>query len=545
MSAPSVSAIAAEAMEDALRDAIEKKSLADFQLFMDAAFAREPDLGQAYQETVEDIKSYVRAPNPDIGARLLTQHAQKHLKYFIAYFVFGFSAEEAKKPDASLAPRMQRPSKTQISEFLDAIETGRLDAIMTDRKRSYETWNFGPFLIRASDPADPEACLLWTRQSFNWWADTKPIRHVMDLSGRKFRFPEHYASAVTIDFYKNIYWKFFNTLVIYCERLDYSRYRTHQAGKSRYGYLFESLWHIGHEIWNSLSAYNFFHLQGRRFDVCMVQKDGCLHGAPQDLLSYGADTVFEYANEFELISFFAENPDIVSLPVRHDFVSRDVADKTFAGLAVDASFKTGFAERAKDRLVVLFGLRCGTRECTNQGDVITAAIQALRQQHGDRPILALLDGTQTGGKQGGTHALISAEKEKLVVETIVQSLAGDKLTDIWSTADMTYPQSVYCAGNADYFVSPWGAGLVKTCWVTRIPGIIYGNAYILRGAETNTGEYSLYSASHWVENPARISYAPSSAILSESGDTALGKFNDFAIDAQMLTQVMLNHSIDL
>lgn len=92
-----------------------------------------------------------------------------------------------------------------------------------------------------------------------------------------------------------------------------------------------------------------------------------------------------------------------------------------------------------------------------------------------------------------------AQQEMKIVDEIQAEFSGKNIK-IVNNINADISKCIYDICKSDFFISPWGAGLVKTCWILRKKGIVYTSRKNLNSRE----DLNIYSDKKIVENPSNI-----------------------------------------
>ena len=149
--------------------------------------------------------------------------------------------------------------------------------------------------------------------------------------------------------------------------------------------------------------------------------------------------------------------------------------------------------RASGVPVVLLGLRVENRTVVDFAGFALALVGMLREETDDR-VAIVVDGHNSSGQGSfeshGQHAMTAdpTEIERAIAAAIAASIAGSAVVMV-DTIGARMERSVFWSRNADFFVTPWGAGLAKYRWIGNRPGLVLaGRAY--QSAVSDLGIYS-------------------------------------------------------
>ncbi|OLP52782.1 hypothetical protein BJF92_07285 [Rhizobium rhizosphaerae] len=512
-----------QSLEATLQEALSQHDMQAYLARFEADVLSHPDLASAYFDFLRNLKNFISSPDRHSADALRDYQASDMLRFGSAYFFF--TMRKTIRSHTRLNGRLQRSGKTQCSETIDYMQAGVLLDRAFGKTLAVRCTNWGAHFIR-SKAIDGSFVYLWTRLGTNWgYIGDQRVR--IDFLNECIDF-EHLEYFYSVKhFVQELWWTFYVATSNYVTHLDIEQMRAVDAGRAtqKFAFFSEGFWHIGHEIWNSFSAADFFVQNGVRFDIVLGYEHRCLHGDLERILSDVAAEFVLVDSVDALARYLAQSPEVVTFMTRHDFIGRNLSKQVLDNLRIDnhAMIDRVIADPAA--LSICFGIRCGNRECLNAFDLLESLIDTATRHLNGGLLRIVLDGTQRQ-KQTGTHAAIATDVEAQLLERMHRELGTRENVELIDTAHLTYPESVRLVNLCDIFVTPWGAGLAKTCWVGRLPGVIYGNRFILG----RNGDYDLYSSGFWVEEPNRIEYLPADHITRDVERSPDGKINDFEID---------------
>lgn len=143
--------------------------------------------------------------------------------------------------------------------------------------------------------------------------------------------------------------------------------------------------------------------------------------------------------------------------------------------------------------IVLVGLRVENRTVVDFPGFALALVGLLREETGDR-VAIVVDGHNSSGQGSfeshGQHAMTADPTaiEHAIAAAIEAAIAGSTVVMV-DTIGARMERSIFWSRHADFFVTPWGAGLAKYRWIGNRPGLVLaGRAY--QGAVSDLGIYS-------------------------------------------------------
>lgn len=152
------------------------------------------------------------------------------------------------------------------------------------------------------------------------------------------------------------------------------------------------------------------------------------------------------------------------------------------------------------RPIVLLGLRVENRTVIDLVDFWSAIVDFLIKDTG--AVAIIFDGYNA---EAGQDRLLEVEKE---VVAAVKARVKTKGLAIIDTLGAPIARSIFWANQANFFISLWGGGLAKYCWVCNKPGLAITSAWNL----ANHGELHIYDSEDEVEDPQQIDFLPAEFI---------------------------------
>ncbi len=304
--------------------------------------------------------------------------------------------------------------------------------------------------------------------------------------------------------------------------------------------VFPSL-HIGHVVWNELSALEELVQTFQPSDLPFV----CVLDVPNGNEVYGPlDALFpELAGrvlrpqvpERDAAAFIYDN-DIFAIRVTAHYVQAAVGRRIQALALRDPRLAEdrAMARRldGEGRSCILLGLRVGNRTVPDQAGFLIGAIDHLAHRLG--PITVVLDGSNARlgldattfygsfGPPGQEEAVI---EELRIVLALRRRYQGSRVT-IVGTVGAPIAASIFWIMQSRFFVAPWGAGLAKYRWVCNKPGFVVTNRHNLSHPE---GDLLIYQSPETVEAPTPMHLIALDQVADAPG--AAGFYANFQPDA--------------
>jgi hypothetical protein len=232
--------------------------------------------------------------------------------------------------------------------------------------------------------------------------------------------------------------------------------------------------HLGHAIWNGLSAIN------PNLYKAFLNSEKPIYFDPQSsvLPNYksgimGFDSHLTQPINSEEVLY---NKNIFNLSIKANSVHESTASQILKGAYYDLdadvideikSFRRNFFP------VVIIGLRCGTRAWEKQEEGYNEVIESILNNHPTAGFI--IDGMNSIKTEvHSSHANIDMDEEV----NIANKLRMDR-SNVISLIGESVNHSLVWGEIADCFVSPWGAGLAKYKWVNNIKGVVFSSRCVL------------------------------------------------------------------
>ena len=242
--------------------------------------------------------------------------------------------------------------------------------------------------------------------------------------------------------------------------------------------------HVGHELWNGLSAWaRLFALVEPRRLARVVRHPGLeLYPPLAELFPEHAAALAEREVEVEYpdaLSGFARQRRALLVTLRDHFIPQHLAERVIhASLARCAPGPRQRIEalRAEADPLLLVTLRLDNRAWAEQEEGLVRVILGLAR---DFPRLGVvLDGMNRGAETGCTHSLMSLEAE-LALAARIEAAVGGRVR-VENTVGCPLEESIAWCAAVDAYLAPIGAGMAKYRWLANKPGVAFSNEMMLQ-----------------------------------------------------------------
>ena len=251
--------------------------------------------------------------------------------------------------------------------------------------------------------------------------------------------------------------------------------------------------HLGHHLWQDLSAVAAMaaaipeQLLPKLYMLSASQSE--MFGPIDVLYPSFAGRVDRSVEELPSLILHAYEQGECVTSVAATYIRRDLA-KRILNHAMASPYVT--ADRAlvkhliqDNRPIVLLGLRVENRTVVDFPRFCVEMVGLLGELTGDRAVI-VVDGHNTvhGRAFDSSSDHLALESPILVEKTIVQAIRdvarGTKI-DIVDLVGAPMERSLIWSEAADFFITPWGAGLVKYKWLSNRPGLVLTSRYYIEG----------------------------------------------------------------
>jgi hypothetical protein len=310
--------------------------------------------------------------------------------------------------------------------------------------------------------------------------------------------------------------------------------------------------HIGHYIWNELSAVHLLRKWNK--DVYAFLYDTCNEPAfaigevfpdMSERVCRGASNLTMLkASIIQGIEFFP----FMSFRIEAEFSAR------LADLAVSAEkkFNEELLHARSSSFILLIGLRLENRSWVEQKQGYIALIDQLASlkykftilfdghNYRDRNSKNFIRSHRESLSDSDAPSEIVA-KEIEIAEEIMRYVRskGYGNVKLINLIPCTVARSIVAALNCDYLITHWGAGLAKYKWAANANGCIISSRKVLE----SKADLHIYDSPHFLENATQLYYYPSELIQDIGSDTHLIAMSDkdrdnFNLNKDLFAQTM-------
>ena len=270
--------------------------------------------------------------------------------------------------------------------------------------------------------------------------------------------------------------------------------------------------HIGHNLWNDLSV--LYRLEKERFEgidevIFFGGKSHEVYGPIKELINIPCQVKLTYSieNNSQISDHIFSN-NITAFRFGDDFIPEELAKRII-------SYSNEYYSKSfSGKTIIVLGLRFENRTWINQIEGLLEISRYLATIF--RDLVIIVDGHDFIGhlNLGITSHMEEVEsdlikKEMVAFHAIESGLISDyPNVSLINSINNDIRQSISLISNADFFISPWGAGLAKYKWICNKPGIIFTNQWNLK----NKGDLHIYDNKELRENAIPSAYLNSNFI---------------------------------
>ena len=266
--------------------------------------------------------------------------------------------------------------------------------------------------------------------------------------------------------------------------------------------------HIGHHLWNELVGIYETLMQIGANAMCPVivaRPDATeMYGRLEGIFPELTGKVTRVDDGSQLVRLIYTEG---MLPLRPAGIRVPRALAARIGDLAERNYFQGLPERMLESLrrrhfrFVVLGLRVENRTVVDFPQFCEDLVTYLRQELGR--VAIIVDGqncSETGFGYRVTFQEVAEASPLHVEEEIVERLAARFAADpdvaIVSTIGLPVGASIALCDKADFFVTPWGAGLAKYRWIGNLPGLALAGPSCVRFQPVH-----LYDDPHFIEAP--------------------------------------------
>ena len=285
--------------------------------------------------------------------------------------------------------------------------------------------------------------------------------------------------------------------------------------------------HVGHYIWNSISAWEpFFKYGGNDKADLYVVRDNFRTLGGVDVL-YAADIgpskeIILSSDEADIQSTILDRKAMV-LTLKNNYISAELAPRVsaWARSRLEPNHLDKLQKlRAEFSPMILVTIRLDNRSWVDQEEGWPRLFEALNERY--PRACFILDGVNGNVTQGWTHASMSVDDEFLLAERIIKRCPT---LQIYNSIGCSIEESCILAELSDFYIAPVGAGMAKYRWITNLPGVAFSNESF---SKPDSEHGRLYD--HYRDDAIKALHVDQSAVKDVAeGNTSGGRAN-FTMD---------------
>lgn len=293
--------------------------------------------------------------------------------------------------------------------------------------------------------------------------------------------------------------------------------------------------HIGHSIWNNLSAIpNISKMNVSKIKVASYQTPfGEIKEISKKLIPEKREIEYlDFEHPWEAFEY-AVNNKLFFVTLKNDYISLRTSEAVVSVIEnklLPSNFNSFLNEHDGKKLIV-FSLRVGNRYLLNQEEVYIASINRLLNEFEDAYVV--IDGMNSSSVSDlSTHRNIALDEEVLIAQSIILKTDVSRVT---SLVGCGLHENILLLSKAKLVISTWGAGLVKSHWVNRVPGFIHSsnNVYHFKP------DFNIYFSNKFVENPSKNYFFHGEGVVDIVDEDDLFRTN-YKIESEKFSSELIN-----
>ena len=269
-----------------------------------------------------------------------------------------------------------------------------------------------------------------------------------------------------------------------------------------YGFFIDNQ-HIGHHLWNNLSALEILSLNDKlKIDsLFWITNEPTFHFGEITKL-YNRDFNFiRYSNAEDLNAKCIEK-GVVPISVVETYISKSLSTRILNYSVNKEMEYLASLNLNKYDIRFLVNFRCDNRSWINQIEEVTALVKALRCNYNYK-ILLVVDGWNKGENDkinlstGKKSDIENKANSAYCKEIDLFNRLAERISTYCDTVNnigCKVSRSIAVCESVDYYIAPWGAALSKYAWVCNTPGVVASNKYMY-----SDPEFQIYFSPKYVE----------------------------------------------
>lgn len=295
--------------------------------------------------------------------------------------------------------------------------------------------------------------------------------------------------------------------------------------------------HIGHHLWNDLTGIS------RIFDKK-------IHQNISQVIVFNSERSEHYGsleNFFPGVKFkrgLNNVNELASYIYKENIFLVRVSDELIKEKLINKILKISEVSKSKSKnknITILIGFRFENRTWLNQVEGIVFIINYLCDKYENKKFKFIIDGHNKN--RSGEKILSYLESSKDNIENTeieafeyIRKNCNSSNSTVSHCLGYALSDNIRMIYNSDFFIAPWGAGLVKYKWICNLPGIVFTSRYNLEKRH----DLDIYDNDKYREKIVKSTYLDVKSIQDEPGDSEDPSRSNFIVDVEVLTRLISN-----
>lgn len=311
-------------------------------------------------------------------------------------------------------------------------------------------------------------------------------------------------------------------------------------------------WHFGHQLWNDWSALQrLFNNKNNVFiDYYLNVGANSFFGAKNKVFDMEPGKYLECSKHDVLL--FQKQTKSVPIIIADSYISSSLSDRivNYSNyLCREKKFDFSLCESARNKdLIILITVRFDNRTWVDQETYLSTLIENISHRTG-KSLSIIIDGKNSndghlpmsyGAKVLASNDAELIEREKKFCNDLAAKIKGGIYSDkisIFDTVGVSIMESIVWASIIDFFICPWGAGMVKYKWINNKPGIVFSSSNVLR----NKKDINIYDSEVFRESCLPSVYIPSAMVQDLPSATKGAYRENFRLDIEKFTNFVCDY----
>ncbi|WP_445396781.1 hypothetical protein [Zobellella sp. An-6] len=311
-------------------------------------------------------------------------------------------------------------------------------------------------------------------------------------------------------------------------------------------------WHFGHQLWNDWSALErLINKKNNVFiDKYLNVGANSFFGVKKNVFEVEPDKYLECSKSDVLL--YQQQTKSVPVIIGDSYISSSLSSRVVDyshHFCSEKKFDFSLCETARNKdLVILITVRFDNRIWVDQEIYLASLIESISRRTG-KSLSIIIDGKNSndghlpmsyGSKVLANNDAELIEREKRFCDDLVAQIKNGPYSEkisIFDTVGVSIMESIVWSSIIDFFICPWGAGMVKYKWISNKPGIVFSSSNVLR----NKKDINIYDSEVYRESCQPSVYIPSSMVQDLPSDTEGAYRENFKLDIEKFTNFVCDY----